>query len=160
MQLFINKHFLKLIIMPLGNAFILSLTQVAPIGYINVFDFEPAIIAVYLQRQKYCCDHYCPRKVPAIPSHGDHFDCPCCGIWNRTWHCTLPFSVGISDMGVSAGPALCCLSHVAWLRIWLQMCHGHGEHTLPMDLLPSESTGLLCLLHFLLPVFWSVLRVP
>ena len=31
--------------MPLGNAFILSLTQVAPIGYINVFDFEPAIIA-------------------------------------------------------------------------------------------------------------------
>ena len=40
------------------------------------------------------------------------------------------------------------------------MCHGHGEHTLPMDLLLSESTGLLCLLHLLLPVFCSLFRVP
>ena len=38
------------------------------------------------------------------PVPGDHFDFPCCGgVRNEPWHCTLPYSLGTSDMGVNAG---------------------------------------------------------
>ena len=95
------------------------------------------------------------------PVPGDHFDFPCCGgVWNEPWHCILPYSLGTSDMGVSAGPTQCWSSHVTRWKIWLWTWHGHKEHALPMDLLLSESTGLLCLLHLLFPVFCSLLRVP
>ena len=47
------------------------------------------------------------------PVHGDHFDFPCCGgVWNEPRHCTLPYSLGTSNMGVSAGPTQCWSSHV------------------------------------------------
>ena len=61
--------------------------------------------------------YHCVGWKRAIPFHSDHFDFPCCcGVWNWTWHCTLPCSVGTFDMGVSAWPALWCPLHVTCFR--------------------------------------------
>ena len=112
-----------------------------------------ACIAVYLHISKNWLFHIAPGRYlekgglkKSTPYPGDHFDFPCCGgVWYWPWYCTLlPCSLSTSDMGVSAGPTLWWSSHVTWWKIWLWTWHGHKEISLPVDLLLSGSTGLLC----------------